>query len=476
MGKMEIKYITKNEPLVLDKKDLGKTKLPLDEKQSFWELRGVSLDIVQGEAIGVIGTNGSGKQTLIDILAGTVKQTTGFITIDGKINRASASRGLEEDLTGLQNIRKAIMAADLDEIKVGHLCNAIVNFVDLGEWLYRPVRDYSLGVYARLSLGIALFVAPKLVLLDSVLNNLDNIFHIKVAQKIQALKDMGVSFIVADTNVFNIERFCERTLWLNFGVAQGFGPTRDVLEQFEYHINWFRALSLPEKNDYLAENQKKRLNFDVASVYETFKVEQFKHGFTRKDEPRMRKAFYKEHGADPVNKESIITKDKKDISQSKNSQSKVKYIVGILAVVVIVAAVWLSFDSHIFAGFGDSKSSQTIAEKNKQTQKSVSKKQKSSESQSSTKAVSESESKAKASSSQAASSSSAAAASESSAKAASESKANLMKNTQTINVSDGDTLEGLAQKYATTADKIREINSMNSDSQLKSGDIIRVPK
>ncbi|WP_057876904.1 ATP-binding cassette domain-containing protein [Liquorilactobacillus aquaticus] len=488
MRKMEVKYITKNEPLLLGKKDLGKTKMSVSDKKSFWELRGVSLNIGEGEAVGVIGTNGSGKEALIDILAGNTKQTTGFITIDGKVNRASARRGMDNALTGLENIQKAISATELDEIKAKHLVNAIINFTDLGELLYRPVGDYSIGMYSCLSLGIALFVTPKLVLLDSVLGNLDNIFYIKAAQKIQSLKDIGVSFIIADTNVFNIERFCERTVWLQYGEVQGFGPTKEVLEQFEYYINWFRSLSLPEKNDYLAKKQKERIDFDVSTVYEEFKSEQFKHGFTRKDEPRMRKAFYKDHGVDPVNNENGNIEEKNDDEKNpqnkkKNKNSKLKYAVGVLVTFLIIGGVWFSIDNKIFAGIGNNNDvTQTASEKSKQEKKTESTAKKASKNSSKSKALSDS--KAKVASSQAAASSSAAsskassesAASSSSAKASSESKAALLKNTQTINVSDGDTLEGLAQKYATTADKIKEINSMTSDSQLKSGDIIRVPK
>nr|WP_252895154.1 hypothetical protein [Liquorilactobacillus satsumensis] len=96
--------------------------------------------------------------------------------------------------------------------------------------------------------------------------------------------------------MINIERFCERTLWLQFGQAQDFGATRDVMVQFEYFSSWYQALALPEKNEYLAQKEHERQTFDVGTVYEEFKVEQFKHGFTRKDEPRMRKAFYKDRG------------------------------------------------------------------------------------------------------------------------------------------------------------------------------------
>ncbi|MCC7666502.1 ATP-binding cassette domain-containing protein [Liquorilactobacillus satsumensis] len=485
MKKMEIKYITKCAPLLPEKKDLVKAKLPVAETKNFWELRGISLAINQGEGIGLLGTNGSGKSALINILAGHEKQTTGFITMEAKVNLASIHSISDVNLTGLENIKQAVFAAKLDEFKANHLINAIINFSELGEWLYRPVKTYSLGVTARLALSLALYVEPQLVLIDSLLGAINLSFFKKVAQRIDNLKDRGVSFVIADTNVINIERFCERTLWLQFGQAQDFGATRDVMVQFEYFSSWYQALALPEKNEYLAQKEHERQTFDVGTVYEEFKVEQFKHGFTRKDEPRMRKAFYKDRGADPVN--LAVTEETKKAAPTahktkKKQRRKLKTFIvsGVLVLVLIflwaalshkaaVARTWESVQST----FGK-KQAQTSSSSKKnslaQSQKNASAAAKTSAAQAS--------SKAQASSAKAASESSAKAqsASASSAKAASESQQALLKNTQTINVQSGDTLEALAEKYATTVDKLKAINKLSSDSDLKAGDVIHVPQ
>lgn len=88
-----------------------------------------------------------------------------------------------------------------------------------------------------------------------------------------------------------IESLCERCAWISFGELQDFGPTKDIIRQFEYSLEWYRSLTLPEKNDYLANKQREQMMFDVRVLYDEFKSEQFKNGYTRKDEPKMRRAF-----------------------------------------------------------------------------------------------------------------------------------------------------------------------------------------
>jgi len=176
--------------------------------------------------------------------------------------------------------------------------------------LYRPVKEYSTGMYARLALSIVLFIDPELVILDEVLSPVDRNFYFKAVQKIQQLKDTGVTFIVSEVRPVIIETLCERTALLQFGVLQDFGATTEVIRQYEYACEWVANLTLPEKNDYLAEKQAEQVNFDINKVYEVFKSEQFKHGYTRKDEPRMRKEFFVERGNDPVQREKTTQTNK----------------------------------------------------------------------------------------------------------------------------------------------------------------------
>ncbi|WP_281164365.1 ATP-binding cassette domain-containing protein [Liquorilactobacillus sicerae] len=467
MEKIEIKYITKELPLVKGKKESSQKKISLEKPGLFWALRGISLSLIPGEAIGLIGINGAGKNILMQILAGRLKQTTGFRTIDGNVNYADSRRGLDGKESGLENIQHLLEKREPDEFKVNHLINGVTDFCELGEWLYRPVAEYSSGMYARLSLAIALFANPQLVLIDSVLNVLDIPFSQRVNQKIQALKDSGVAFVIADTNLVNIERFCERTLWLQFGHVQALGPTADVMLQFEYFQDWIRKLTLPEKNQYLADRQAEQLQFDVKKIYEEFKIEQFKNGFTRKDEPKMRRAFFKDRGADP-----LTTPRKKDSKpQQKQTafqkRSWLKLLLALICLLVIGFGGYLMISGESIAtllpSFKSASSTRHLT-----TASGKRKKKNHSSSQTS---QAKSSSSLSSSSSQSSSASSASSSSASSSSASSSSIA-----TQTINVDSGDTLEGLAQKYATTVDIIKQLNNISSESDLKAGSIIKVPQ
>ena len=400
---------------------------------------------------------------------------------------ATTRYGLDRNITGLENIKHVVSSANLDEFKANHIINAIINFSDLGEWLYCPVKTFSTGLYARLSVAIALFVKPELILIDSIFGSLDLAFFKKVSDKIQSLKDAGVSFVISDINVVNIERFCERTLWLEFGEVQDFGSTREIMVQYEYSFGWLQSLTASEKTDYLAKKQVERQSFDVSTVYEEFKIEQFKNGFTRKDEPKMRNAFYNERGADPV---KLLTdkknQEKATIKRTKKKSRRLKIIACIIVLLLLGGGIYdLAFAKESAWDYmqnsiaqNNSKSTASSKAESQQKSKSEAKSTAAANSKSSSKKVATKKEKAARAASLASSesASSAKAASESSAKASSESVQKLKDNTQTINVQSGDTLEALANKYDTTVDNIMKINSFTSNSDLKAGNVIRVPK
>lgn len=463
MAKLEIKYITKSVPLILDKKD----KHRANDKNEFWELRGIDLSLNDGEGVGLIGDNGSGKSTLMKIIGQKEKQTTGFITTKNKITYASCS-SLDGEKTGLENIRQQIANAEIDEFKGDHYTNGIINFSEIGELLYRPVKEYSMGMYARLSLSIALFVDPELVVLDEILTPLDRDFYFKAVNKIQQLKDTGVSFVIADIRPIIIETLCERAGLLQFGVLQDFGPTSEIARQYEYASEWFAGLSLPEKNEYLAEKQQEQTDFDVNKIYEVFKSEQFKNGYTRKDEPRMRKEFFVQRGNDPVQRE----KDEPKKEPKKKSASKT---VLVSALVVIVLALAGGF----FYQQNRSSSQATTSSQSSKSSSVSSSTSSTSQDNSQASSTSESSSSSSNSSERAASESSEQARRESESRASSESQASLdseRENTQTISVADGETLESLAAKYATTVEKIQELNDLGSGTNVVAGQTLYVPK
>lgn len=267
-------------------------------------------------------------------------------------------------------------------------------------------------------------------------------------------------------------------MWLQFGQVQDFGPTKEVLEQFTFAQEWFNSLSLPEQNEYLADKQFEQVQFDVNKVYEEFKVEQFKHGYTRKDEPRMRKAFFVERGLDPV----VVEQDQKDkqvqSKQPKTSFNFTAWALGALVILILAGGTtywWHAHQSTSTSQVAKSKQSSSKSSKLMSSQLAASRK-----AASSVKAAEEaSKQKASASQAQAAakkSSEDAAKAASSAAAASSSSLAAKRANAQTIEVVDGDTLESLAEKYATTVSEIQSLNDLGSSNTIKTGDTLYVPK
>lgn len=454
MRRLEIKYITKSVPLLADKKI--KVSFMNSDSDDFWLLRGINLDVAQGEAVGIIGENGSGKSELLKIIAGLSRQTTGFITTDAKISYASL-RSLDDSLTGLENIRAFVEKAGVDKFKGDHLTNGIIDFTEVGQLLYRPVKDYSVGMYARLALGIALYVEPELVIIDDILTVLDQAFLEKTIKRMQALKDTGVTFIIADVKNAVIESLCERSAWISFGELQDFGPTREIMRQYEYALDWYRALTLPEKNDYLANKQRLQMMFDVRKVYDEFKSDQYQHGYTRKDEPKMRKAFYVEHGADPVAKNTQVEKKPKHKAKKGMKVALIMLLLGVL-----LGGSWFGLREHYFAL--PNITWPFFSNKNKE----VSKTQKTSQTKTAAKKASSSglANRSKQSSKASSSSNSSSSASSSSSS----------EQVQTITVGSGETIGELAEKYNTTVAKIQALNDMGSNIDLTAGATLKVPK
>ena len=352
------------------------------------------------------------------------------------------------------------------------MTNGIIDFTEAGQLLYRPVREYSVGMHARLALGLALYINPELVVIDDVLSMLDQTFFEKTIKRIQKLKDTGTTFIISDVKNIVIESLCERCAWISFGELQDFGPTKDIIRQFEYSLEWYRSLTLPEKNDYLANKQREQMMFDVRVLYDEFKSEQFKNGYTRKDEPKMRRAFYVDHGADPVSETG------RKLNKEQKKPRKLGIAVPIVAFLILVFASGGWLVHRYMTKETAQKEAVSLKSVNKSSLKKTAKSsEKLAKKQSEEKAKAESESKAKAESeskAKAESESKAKAESESKAKAESESKTE--EETQTVTVGDGETIGELADKYATTVQRIQELNNMGDSIDLVAGATIKVPK
>lgn len=354
MKKIELKYITKKATYQSD-----------NEEHTWWPLMGISFSVDAGEALGLVGSNGSGKHTLLEIIAGQRVQTTGFVTHEVPVTYAGMETGYNPDLSGLENIKQAVAKSDIDSYKREHIISNVLDFAELGNWAYEKVSSYSFGLQARLVLAMALEIDPQIVVIDEVMSKLDLPYYTKVVRRIQELKRAGKTFIVSDNRAVVIENLCDRALWLQFGAAQDYGETAAVVQQYELANSWFNSQDVLAQTDFLARGQERQVDFDVQKLYEEFKNEQFQNGVSRKDEKKMRRAFFEDRGSDPI---EAFKSNNGQPAPSKTA-FKWQYLVLLLAILVVgIGTGWAISAQH---NTQDKNSSAYVASSKKNSQKTA---------------------------------------------------------------------------------------------------------
>ena len=198
-----------------------------------WALRDVSFSVRQGESLGIVGKNGAGKSTLLKLLAGVSPATHGSIQTRGRLfPMIELAAGIHRDLTGRENIRLfgAIMGFTADQM--GRKMPDIEAFAELGEWLDKPVWQYSSGMQARLGFSVAVNVDADILLIDEVLSVGDVNFQKKCLTRMDELSNSGVTVIFVTHNPYNIERICDRAIYLRAGEITAEGSPSDILTAY----------------------------------------------------------------------------------------------------------------------------------------------------------------------------------------------------------------------------------------------------
>ena len=214
------------ETLKLTKKSLHK---------EFYALKDVSFDVFPGETVGIIGKNGAGKSTLLKIITGVLTQTSGSVQINGRISALlELGAGFNPEYTGLQNVylNGTILGYSREEMDV-RLQN-ILDFADIGEFIYQPVKSYSSGMFMRLAFSVAINVDPEVLIIDEALSVGDILFQTKCFKKIQEFKELGKTILFVSHSLNNIIQYCDRCIVLSDGekIAEGeAAPMVDLFKQ-----------------------------------------------------------------------------------------------------------------------------------------------------------------------------------------------------------------------------------------------------
>jgi ABC-type polysaccharide/polyol phosphate transport system ATPase subunit len=200
----------------------------------FEALKRVSFVIRQGETVAIVGRNGSGKSTILKIIAGVYRPTSGRVKVSGKVSALiELGAGFHPDLTGRENIILNGLLLGLSRQEIRSREQQILDFAELGEFIDSPVKQYSSGMYARLGFAVATEVDPDILLIDEILAVGDAPFQEKCLARIDDFRQRGKTIIYVSHSVPSVRRLCERALLIHDGVLCADGSTEQVLAAYE---------------------------------------------------------------------------------------------------------------------------------------------------------------------------------------------------------------------------------------------------
>lgn len=197
-------------------------------------LNGISFSLAPRQSLGIIGDNGAGKSTLLKILAGTLSPTQGSIQIRGRVAALlELGAGFHPEFTGRQNIFLNASLLGLSKEEICRKENEIIEFSELNDFIDRPVKTYSSGMYIRLAFSIATSVDPDILIIDEALSVGDMSFQRKCVDRMNRFREQGKTMIFCSHSMYHVQELCERAIWLRNGQIHFMGHGPEVVAKYE---------------------------------------------------------------------------------------------------------------------------------------------------------------------------------------------------------------------------------------------------
>ncbi len=212
------------------------------EIKYFTALDDVSVDFPQGEAIAILGKNGSGKSTMLKIITGVAAPTKGSVEVNGSIAAMlELKSGFDAELTGTENIDVRALTLGIPPEKTQELKDKIIAFADIGDHINQPVRTYSSGMKARLGFAVSVNVDPDILIVDEVLSVGDNVFKLKCIEKMDEFRKANKTILFVSHSLSTVKAFCTKAIWIKNGVLEAVGDVGPVVQQYEDYLRAERA-------------------------------------------------------------------------------------------------------------------------------------------------------------------------------------------------------------------------------------------
>lgn len=208
---------------------LGKKRYKLH-----YALNGVNLNIYRGETVGIIGTNGSGKSTILKIITGVLNPTSGEVNVNGRISALlELGAGFNQEYNGIENIYLNGTMMGFSEKEIEEKLPSILEFADIGDYVYQPVKTYSSGMFVRLAFAVAINIDPEILIVDEALSVGDVFFQAKCYHKFEEFKEMGKTIVFVSHDLNSISKYCDRVFLLNKGNLLGEGSPKEMIDAYK---------------------------------------------------------------------------------------------------------------------------------------------------------------------------------------------------------------------------------------------------
>ena len=232
------------------KQALGLTRTPL--YREYYALSNIDFEVKKGECVGIIGTNGAGKSTLLKIITGVLKPSTGSVFINGRVSALlELGAGFNMEYTGLENVYINGRMTGFSKKEVDEKLKDILEFADIGDFIYQPVKTYSSGMFVRLAFAVAINIEPEILIVDEALSVGDIFFQAKCFRKFEEFKKNGKTILFVSHAMGSIQKYCDRAILLNKGqkIAE---DTPKVI------IDLYNKLLVEDPNKQIQPTQEKR--------------------------------------------------------------------------------------------------------------------------------------------------------------------------------------------------------------------------
>ncbi len=216
----------------------------------FPALTGISFDIRRGETVGIVGRNGCGKSTLLQIICGTLQPSAGSVEVTGRISALlELGAGFNGEFTGRENVYMNGAILGFSRAEMDERFAAIADFAGIGDFIERPVKTYSSGMFVRLAFAVATAVEPDILVVDEALSVGDEAFQRKCFARIEAIKERGGTILFVSHSAQTIVQLCDRAILLDGGEKLMEGPPKQVVGQYQRLINLTEAAAAQARRD-----------------------------------------------------------------------------------------------------------------------------------------------------------------------------------------------------------------------------------